>query len=255
MALHIAMLLHELLGNALKHGAHIDGKAQISVGWTVRDWVLHLRWRERGGAAVSLPSKRGFGTLLIEQSAKAHGGEAQLSCDAQGLTWDISLALPRFARTNEVFMPAQFERGHDGRGERSGQMNALAGKRVLVVEDEPLIALEQAASLEDLGMVPVGPTGTVEEALRLIGSVPLDAALLDGNLSGHPVDEVAAALTRQRIPFVFVTGYGRASLPQAFQSAPMIAKPCTLDVLMNTMGRLLARDDGSAIPLRGKPSR
>jgi PAS domain S-box-containing protein len=253
-ALHVAMLLNELLGNAVMHGAFSINGGRIGIDWTVEDWVLRLHWHEYLGPSVSLPVKRGFGMMLIEQSAKAHGGEAILSCGVHGLVWDITLALPRTGEISQSFRPDQ-SRGRNKREERSEPMDALTGKRVLVVEDEPLIALEHAASLEDLGITPVGPAGTVEEALRLVNSLPLDAALLDGNLSGHPVDEVAAALTRRRVPFVFVTGYGRASLPQAFQNAPVIAKPCTLDVLMTMMERLFTSNVGGAIPLRGKPSR
>jgi two-component sensor histidine kinase len=256
MALHVAMLLNELQSNAIKHGAFSTPNGRVNISWSVRDWVLHLRWRERGGPLVSLPARRGFGIMLIEQSAKAYGGEAHLSCEAHELIWNVNLVLPRSSRSNEVFMSAyaNHDRGQNEREGRDDQMNALAGKRVLVVEDEPLIALEQAASLEDLGMEPVGPAGSIEEALKLVESGSLDAALLDGNLLGHPVDEVAAALTRRGIPFAFITGYGRSSLPQAFQSALMIAKPCTHEVLAKTMQQLLARGDGGAIPLRSKPS-
>ena len=85
-----------------------------------------------------------------------------------------------------------------------------------MVEDEPLLALDNVAALEGAGATVLGPAGTVREALGIIGSAPLDAAVLDANLQGHPVDEIAAALTARNVPFLFVTGYGPESLPQGF---------------------------------------
>ena len=70
--------------------------------------------------------------------------------------------------------------------------------------------------LEDMGVEPVGPAATIAEALRLINETPIDAALLDANLAGRRVDDIAAALTRRSIPFAFVSGYGRESSPRAF---------------------------------------
>jgi CheY-like chemotaxis protein len=82
-------------------------------------------------------------------------------------------------------------------------------------------------------------TGSVKEALDTIESRALDAALLDGNLHGRPVDEVAAALTRRKVPFLFVTGYGRESLPRAFGHAPVLSKPFSQQQLIEAAGRLV----------------
>jgi len=77
-----------------------------------------------------------------------------------------------------------------------------------VVEDEPLVALDLSAGLQEAGAEVAASTGSASEALNLIDSQPLDAALLDGNLNGRPVDDIAAALTRRKVPYAFVTGYG-----------------------------------------------
>jgi len=71
----------------------------------------------------------------------------------------------------------------------------------------------------------VASTASAKEALDLVEREALDAALLDGSLHGSPVDEVAAALTRRNVPFLFVTGYGRDSLPQAFRNVAVLSKP------------------------------
>jgi CheY-like chemotaxis protein len=111
---------------------------------------------------------------------------------------------------------------------------------VLVIEDEPLVALELVSILEDAGAEVVGPIGLVEEAIETIASERLDAAFLDGNLHGHPVDDVASALTRAGTPFVFVSGYGRESLPAAFAHIEIVGKPFSPDHVLHASHSLLA---------------
>ncbi len=82
-------------------------------------------------------------------------------------------------------------------------------KRVLVVEDEFLVALMLADLLADMGYIVVGPAFELAEARRLAETSPIDAALLDVNLNGVSVDQVADILFERDIPFIFVTGYDR----------------------------------------------
>jgi len=105
---------------------------------------------------------------------------------------------------------------------------ALAGRRFLVIEDEPLIALDLADVLQRAGGHVLGPVGTEREALALIeqgDACVFDYALLDANLHGHAVDAVAAALSRRDVPFIFVTGYGELGAHTAFGQVPVLAKP------------------------------
>jgi len=115
----------------------------------------------------------------------------------------------------------------------------LAGKRFLIVEDEPLVALDLVAGLKKGGAEVLGPVGTAQDALRLIEGTLLHGALLDANLRGHPVDDIAAALTRRRVPFVFVTGYGRESLPHAFSRVAMLSKPFSVQQLLDAADQLV----------------
>ena len=98
-------------------------------------------------------------------------------------------------------------------------------KRILIVEDEPLIAMELEELLNSTGFAVVGPVGTIGGALQAISSQQIDAALLDANLNGLPVDDIAVALTRKNIPFAFATGHDRDGLPKSFAAAPIIGKP------------------------------
>ena len=118
---------------------------------------------------------------------------------------------------------------------------AFAGRRVLIVEDESLVAMLLETILEDMGCVPVGPAATVEEGLQVAGGdEPLDAALLDVNVAGKQVFPIAEALKARGVPFVFSTGYGEGGLPDEWRGQATLQKPFTeaavRDALMKAMG-------------------
>jgi CheY-like chemotaxis protein len=101
----------------------------------------------------------------------------------------------------------------------------LSGLRVLIVEDEPLIAMHIEDTLNDLGCVTVSIASNLADALRTVGIQNFDAALLDVNLHGASSLPVAELLLRQKKPFVFSTGYGISGVPEHFRSIPMLQKP------------------------------
>ena len=227
MALHIALMLHELGTNAIKHGALQSAAGKVTISWTVEDAMLRVRWAERGGPTPVAPTKRGFGRTLIEESAKGEGGNAHLSVAVEGIAWNIAVRL-----SEPITDTAKAFRGDrvgivpsTGAAPEDASAARLAGKRFIVVEDEPLVALDIVAALENAGAEVVGRSSTTPEALEMIENAALDAALLDANLRGQSVDQIAAALTLRNLPFLFVTGYGRESLPKAFANASMITKP------------------------------
>ncbi|SKA39474.1 CheY chemotaxis protein or a CheY-like REC (receiver) domain [Enhydrobacter aerosaccus] len=103
----------------------------------------------------------------------------------------------------------------------------LHGKRLLVVEDEYMIALDIAGTLESLGVQVVGPVGSVREALAIVNREEerLDAAVLDINLRGERVYAVADALLARHVPFIFATGYAELLLDKAYMRIPRCEKP------------------------------
>ena len=118
---------------------------------------------------------------------------------------------------------------------------ALQGRRVLVIEDESLVAMLLETILEDMGCTPVGPASNVDEGEAIArDTVDLDAALLDVNLAGRQVFPVAAVLKARGVPFVFSTGYGESGLPDEWRGNPTIQKPFTeaavRDALMQALG-------------------
>jgi CheY-like chemotaxis protein len=133
--------------------------------------------------------------------------------------------------------------------DRSATPASIRGCRILVVEDEPLIAMDIGATLSDAGCEVVGPAANLETARALVAAAEFDAALLDANLGGRPVDELAAALTRRNVPFVFLTGYGREGLPAAFRQAPMIGKPFMPEHALRVLAEVMQESEEAA-PLR-----
>lgn len=111
---------------------------------------------------------------------------------------------------------------------------------ILIVEDEFLIGIDMQVMLEDAGIRTIGPVATQQDAIQQIASQRPDAALLDGNLNGEPVDAVAKSLRENSIPFAFVTGYSRDQLPAGFDNTPLIRKPVAADILIKMARSLLA---------------
>lgn len=112
----------------------------------------------------------------------------------------------------------------------------LSGRRVLVVEDESLVAMLLETILEDMGCMPVGPASTVEDGLAMATAEgPLDAALLDVNVAGRQVFPIAEALKDRGVPFVFSTGYGESGLPDAWRGHPTVQKPFTESAIRNAL--------------------
>lgn len=108
----------------------------------------------------------------------------------------------------------------------------LAGRRILLVEDDYLLANALGSLLCDRGVQLLGPCGTVDDALRLLrSSDALDAVVLDGNLDGERADRVADAVLARGIPLVFVSGYDRELLPPRFKDVPHCLKPVDVDHL------------------------
>lgn len=117
----------------------------------------------------------------------------------------------------------------------------LEGRRILVVEDESLVAMLLETILEDMGCTPVGPISNVDEALSVLAdTTDLDAALLDVNVAGQQVFPVADALKARGVPFVFSTGYGEGGLPDEWRGQTTIQKPFTEATIQDALTKIIA---------------
>ena len=119
----------------------------------------------------------------------------------------------------------------------------LSGRRVLVVEDETMVAWLLEDMLADLGCAVVGPAAHVNQALAMLDAEALDAAVVDINLNGQKSYPVADALAARGVPFVFSTGYNKDSLPNSYQSFPALQKPFDRLKLGDTLAKLLTPEE------------
>jgi len=119
---------------------------------------------------------------------------------------------------------------------------ALDGVRVLVVEDEYLVAALIEQILESAGCIVMGPVARVPEALDAVDHDNYDAAVLDVNLAGERINPVADALSERDVPFMFVTGYGANALPSEYAERPHIGKPFRMAELLGMLSSILRCD-------------
>jgi len=115
----------------------------------------------------------------------------------------------------------------------------LNGTRVLVIEDEYYLADDLSRALARAGAEIVGPIGTLEEASRQVEADEFDCAVLDMNLRGEFVFQLAERLVDARTPFIIATGYNQASLPDILVDVPRIEKPFAPHQVVEAIARIV----------------
>ena len=118
------------------------------------------------------------------------------------------------------------------------------GGRVLVCDDNLLIADVVAEFLRECGLEPMGPVGRLESAMRMARERALDGAILDINLAGRPCFPISAILSARRIPFIFLTGYPHASIPIEYRGAPLVSKPFEPTEMKEVLAHMLGLPGG-----------
>lgn len=229
IALTLAMVFQELATNAVKYGALQNDAGHVEISWQVerssRDERLRLTWQESGGPLVSPPTHSGFGSQLIEGGlAKELKGEVKFEYEPTGVVCQLFIPVPPAERSLEV------------------KTNPPSERRVLLVEDEMIVAGMLRRMLTDLGYTVVGTATAVEEAIAMIHQSGIDAAVLDINLDGQMSYAVAEELTSRGIPFVFSTGYGGEGLPEGFKETQILKKPFRRSGLADALAGLLVEN-------------
>lgn len=225
----LAMAVHELAINAAMYGALSDEKGRLSVTWGLAggagETVLELSWVESDGPVVAPPVEAGFGSTAIRGAIEHQlGGTFDLEWAVTGVVCRLAFPLaPNIAPDQTL---AGLPRTRSVAGFAADPNIDLAGKRVLVLEDEALIALTLMDTLREFGCTIVGPASNAAAALELVERQPPDLAVLDVNLAGASSAPVAKALRAAGVPFVYCTGYAEPALQiePAFL-APMLTKP------------------------------
>ena len=120
----------------------------------------------------------------------------------------------------------------------------LTGRRILVVEDSPVVAPFTVDVLEELGCVVVGPAPNMASARELIDSERFDAAMMDVHIRGERVFNLCEALHAKSVPFVLTSGYAEWAIPEKWQDCPTLQKPYTMDDVHQALSRLLGAPTG-----------
>jgi CheY-like chemotaxis protein len=240
------MALHELATNAGKYGALTSCAGKVTIEWRLvgsqaGDATFRMSWLEQGGPPVAEPRRRGFGSTVIGSLAeRSLDASIDLSFDSTGLRWQLSCSA---ANILEGARSSHAAARPDAAATRA-QMSPRS--RVLVVEDEPLVAMEIAQVLDAAGFDVAGPVGNTSAALELLKHKGCDAAVLDINLGGETSEAVALELLKTGLPFVTLSGYSREQYPPAFRSAPALMKPLRPELLAAELRRCIGKERETA---------
>ncbi|MEA1672679.1 response regulator [Nitrospirillum sp. BR 11163] len=225
----LALSIHELATNAAKYGSLSVPGGNVQLTWHGRSDALTLIWRETGGPAAMPPLARGFGIRAITESVERQlSGRVEMNWLPTGLVCTLSIPM------SEVGEPVADDTAPapPPTPEPAAHADHLPpGLRVLVVDDEAMVAMMMEQALLDLGATVVGPVGTLPQALDLARAGGIDCAILDVNLQGAPIYPVADLLAKAGVPFVFLTGYDRVTLDDRYQGTPVLQKPVRLSDL------------------------
>jgi CheY-like chemotaxis protein len=201
----------------------------VRLTWELAADNLILRWVETGGPITAPPATPGFGINVIDASIERQlEGEARFEWHPQGL--HCTLAVPRGERSDSAVHYAHRMIADD---KSVLPIKLESGNRILLVEDEILVAMMMRDILADLGFSVVGPFSRLSDAMVAAVHDEIDGGIIDINLGGEFVYPVADVLLARSIPFVFVTGYGVESVEARFRAVPIIKKPVQRQALQN----------------------
>lgn len=224
-----ALVLHEIVTNSAKHGALSYPQGSVTLTWDLRDTMLRLAWRERDGPPVKEPDRKGFGLFLIDQAIGHQlDGQSSVAFHPDGV--EITLSIPvdhlvigldASATMMTSVQSAEKPQGSIGLG------------RVLVLEDDFMIAAESRSSLFKAGASSVVLASNNAKAIAAVNEEKPDLAILDINLGHEDSRATARHLLKAGVPFLFLSGYsGDHDWLGELPDVPLINKPLHQEDLM-----------------------
>ena len=237
----LALVIHEMMTNSAKYGALSDSTGHVRIDLEkAESGDLEMFWNETGGPPVRPPSRRGFGSTIIERSIpfelegeasidyKLKGVEARFCIPARFVTWK-DRAEPKAAKAAK-------------QGVKDLEAGALP-KSLLLVEDSMIIALDTEDCLREIGLEKVQVESSVAGALDTLKSNTPDLVLLDYNLGKESSERVALALKEKGIPFWLATGYGEMEdRLEELGACGLLTKPYGRDELVKMLGEYAKLD-------------
>lgn len=211
----IVLLIHEMITNAAKHGSLSRPEGEISIRWALSDNMLDLNWVERGGPTPNVSITPGFGKLMInEVVTRFLDGESTWEWKPEGL--EVWLRIPVRAQTGIVSADPNPEPA----------LNGGHTAKILVLEDDLILAFELRSRLRDLGYGAVTIATSNEEAIAMIDRDHFEFALLDVNLLHETSAATADKAKSAGLAFAFLTGYAHdPDWAARYNGMPQLAKP------------------------------
>ena len=204
----LALVVHEMTTNSVKYGSLCDKHGHLEIDLDRdADGDLRLLWREIGGPPVKKPTRRGFGSTIIERSIPFElKGHSSVKYEPEGLQAEFLIPAKFIADIDAAAQPSKPGRNHFASA-RNKRLDVLP-QFVLVVEDSIIIAMDTEESLRKIGVPKVEVASSVAAALSLVAKSPPDFAIVDYNLGAETSDTVLEQLNRLDVPHVLATGYG-----------------------------------------------
>jgi PAS domain S-box-containing protein len=229
-ALNLGMAFHELATNAAKYGSLSAKGGSVKIVWELSPLhdEVRLSWTELGGPKVNVTQRSGFGRLLLEEALPSNlDGVVKLDFREGGLACLITFPLEsQMEKAAAELVPETDNELSKSRGRKARTSDQLLpGTRVLLVEDEYLLAMELDELFNSHACQVIGPFGDLTHATQAARQETIDVAILDINLKGVVVYPLAEELLRRGIPFLFLSGYDSSNLPEQFRSVLRISKP------------------------------
>jgi two-component sensor histidine kinase/two-component SAPR family response regulator len=217
----IGLALHELATNAAKYGALSAQSGKVDLTWRLEQGGLALEWMESGGPSPAAPKVFGYGIRTITAAFERQlQGEVSFNWYPQGLRCSLSLPLGQTASPRQIVSTTRRQE------EKAASLPlVLKGNRLLLVEDETLVATMMMEALNEIGFEVLGPFGKMDYRLGAAAAGDIHAALLDVNVGGDLVYPIAEMLAARAIPFAFVTGYAEENIDRKFAGVPVMQKP------------------------------
>lgn len=246
----MALVVHELVTNSIKYGSLSAPNGEVQIQWhrnNSRDLVF--TWEDVGGPPVIPPSRKGFGTTIIEKSVPYDlGGSADARYDVDGAKFQFIIPSRHVVEPKNQAGPqiTLSSRLHDKRGvhKKIPPPGILIDKMVLLVEDSLIIALDVEDIVARLGATEVLTYATVQGALDALDRTKPSVAVLDINLGDTNSFPVATRLMEMGVPFFFASGYGeQAQMPADHRSRRVVQKPYTVENLARAFSAVFGGEE------------
>jgi light-regulated signal transduction histidine kinase (bacteriophytochrome)/CheY-like chemotaxis protein len=239
----VALIVHELVTNSSKYGALSDsGRVEVNLS-VVPGEGLEFKWREMGGPVVSVPTRRGFGSVIIERVVPFDlQGTALVSYLPAGLEAVFFIPERHLASADEF--DHRTSAATSALTSEAPQLDSrpLAGFSVLLLEDNLIVALEAEDLLLSLGAASVVAVSTIAAAIKVRETTSIDFAMLDINLGFENSLGFAASLRAEKTPFLFASGYGeQKKVGESLLAELTVAKPYDREALQSAIALTLAR--------------